>query len=203
MKGLTDRQKSVLNFIKSYIIKQKYPPTVREIADHFNISVKGSHDHLKALQRKQYIRCNGNRSRAIEIIGKNKQPNDSRILQVPVLGNVAAGKPLFSEENYDGSVEIPRVYVGSGDFFALNVQGDSMVDAGIHDGDIAIIRQQNTADNGEIVVAMVNDAFTLKRFFKEKNRIKLQPENSAFSAIYPKKVRILGKMAYLIRNYGS
>ena len=201
MKELTPRQQEVFNFIKSYLIKHKYPPSVRDIAGYFKISVKASHDHIKALEKKGYIRCDGNRSRAIEIIMED-DTRDSSSQHIPLLGNVAAGKPLFSEENFDGTVEVPYAYLGSGNYFALRVQGDSMIDAGIHDGDIAVIRQQNIAENGEIVVAMLNDAVTLKKLYVEKTRIRLQPANKAYSTIYSRKAHILGKMALLLRTYG-
>jgi len=203
MHGLTARQNEILNFIKEYIKEHKYPPAVRDIAEHFGISSKASYDHLRALKRKQYIRSNSSRSRTIEILDRGDTKHESKALQIPILGNVAAGIPLFSEENYDGTVEVASTYVGSGDFFALHVKGDSMINAGILEGDIAVIRHQSVAENGEIVVAMVDDAYTIKRLYIEKNRIRLQPANSAYTAKYAKNVVILGKLVYLIRNYGK
>jgi len=200
MKGLTKRQQDVLKFIKSYIASHKFPPTIREVAEHFDISVKGSYDHIKALEKKKYIKCNVNRSRAIEVI-LDEDKSDGTIVQVPVLGNVAAGKPLFADENFEGVVKVPDQYIGNGKHFALNVKGESMQDAGIMDGDIAIINHQNYADNGDIIVAVIDEAVTLKRFFKEKNRIMLKAENKAFPPIYSQNIRILGKLSYLIRKY--
>ncbi len=200
MKGLTKRQQDVLKFIKSYIASHKFPPTIREVAEHFDISVKGSYDHIKALEKKKYIKCNVNRSRAIEVI-LDEDKSDGTIVQVPVLGNVAAGKPLFADENFEGVVKVPEQYIGNGKHFALNVKGESMQDAGIMDGDIAIINHQNYADNGDIIVAVIDEAVTLKRFFKEKNRIMLKAENKAFPPIYSQNIRILGKLSYLIRKY--
>jgi len=200
MKGLTKRQQAVLKFIKSYIASHKFPPTIREVAEHFDISVKGSYDHIKALEKKKYIKCNVNRSRAIEVI-LDEDKSDGTIVQVPVLGNVAAGKPLFADENFEGVVKVPEQYIGNGKHFALNVKGESMQDAGIMDGDIAIINHQNYADNGDIIVAVIDEAVTLKRFFKEKNRIMLKAENKAFPPIYSQNIRILGKLSYLIRKY--
>jgi len=118
-----------------------------------------------------------------------------------VLGRVAAGLPLLAEENLEGTVKLPRDFVKRGPHFALHVTGDSMRDAGIIDGDIAVFRQQQTAENGDIVVAMVDEAVTLKRFFKEKNRVRLQAENSDYPPIFTQNVRVLGRLAHLIRRY--
>lgn len=198
MKALTNRQEQVLTFLKEFIEIHKYPPTIREIAGNFNISVKGAYDHIKALERKNIIRCDINRSRAIEIIG---QMEEDELVTVPILGNVAAGVPLFAEENFDGDVRLPASMLKNGRHFALRVKGDSMQDAGILDGDIGVFVQQNVADNGSIVVAMVNEAVTLKRFFKEKNRVKLKAENPVYPPIYTQSIQILGKLISIFRNY--
>jgi len=129
------------------------------------------------------------------------EDSNGRVVQVPVLGNVAAGKPLFAEENFDGVVKVPELEIGKGKHFALNIKGDSMQDAGIMSGDIAVINFQNYADNGDIIVAVIDEAVTLKRFFKEKNRVMLKPENKAYPPIYSQNIRILGKLSYLIRKY--
>ncbi len=200
MKGLTKRQKEVLDFICGYIETHRYPPTIREIAEQFGISVKGSYDHVKALEKKSFIRCNMNRSRAIKVLAPT-QASKEGIRQVPLLGTVAAGRPLFAEENFEGHVELPVSYVEQAKHFALRVRGDSMKNVGILEGDIAVVRHQNTADNGEIVVAMVDEAVTLKKFFLEKNRVQLRAENPAYPPIYTQNVRILGKLTYLIRSY--
>ncbi len=120
---------------------------------------------------------------------------------VPLLGNVAAGKPLFAEENLQGYVQVPATALGASAHFALQVKGDSMKDAGIMDGDMVVVAHQSTADNGDIVVAMVDDAVTLKRFFMEKNRVRLKAENPKYPPIYTQNVRILGKLAFLMRSY--
>ena len=197
MKGLTDRQKEVLDFIKSYITTNRYPPSIREMAEHLHISVKGAYDHLKALEKKQYIHCNLNRSRAITVLDEEWDHYE----EIPILGMVAAGSPLFAEENMEGSIKLPQGYLRSGKHFALRVKGDSMKDAGILEGDITVIRHQNTADNGDIVVALVDEAVTLKRFYLEKNRVQLKSENPEYSPIYSQNVRVLGKLQYLLRNY--
>lgn len=198
MKDLTPRQKEVLGFIKTFIRSHKFPPTIREVSHHFGISVKGAYDHVKALEKKNYIRCDMYRSRAIEVL--DDEDADS-LRSVPVLGNVAAGRPLFAEENYDGSIEVPVGMLPSGRHFALHVRGDSMEGAGIMDGDIAVFRHQPDAESGNIVVAMVDEAFTLKRFYKEKNRVRLKSENPAYPPIYTQNVRILGRLACIIRRY--
>lgn len=201
MKPMTRRQEEVLAFIAGFIRSNKYPPTIREISDNFSISVKGAYDHVKALEKKNVIRCDTNRSRAIEILTGDNGQNSEDLRMIPVLGNVAAGAPLLAEENFEGTVAVPDRYVGSSTHFALNVHGDSMVGAGIMNGDLAIIRQQPDAVNGDIVVAMVDDAVTLKRFYRESNRVQLKAENPEYPPIYTREVRILGKLVHLMRNY--
>jgi repressor LexA len=200
MREITNRQQEVLNYIKGYIKSHKYPPTIREISQNFSISVKGAYDHVKALEKKNYIHCSTHQSRSIEVLDDNSEEED-KTLRVPILGSVAAGTPLFSEENYEGAIRIPAEYVQKGKSFALHVKGDSMIDAGIMDGDVAIICHQQTAENGDIVVAMVNEAVTLKRIYKEKNRIKLKSENPVYPPIFAQSVRILGKLSHIIRYY--
>ncbi len=200
MKAITQRQQEVLDFIKSYIEKNSYPPTIREISDNFGISVKGAYDHVKAVERKGYISLNTHRSRTIEVL-TNGEPREEPVVTVPLLGNVAAGKPLFAEENYESGVPVPQQLIGTGTHFALHVRGDSMSGVGIMDGDVAIFRQQPTAENGDIVVATVDDAVTLKRFYRETNRVKLKAENPDYPPIYTQDVRVLGKLAHILRSY--
>ena len=201
MRPLTNRQEEVLGFIRGFISSNKYPPTIREISDHFSISVKGAYDHVKALEKKERIHCDTNRSRAIEVLGDTSSSAEPSVLEIPILGNVAAGVPLLAEENYDGTVAVPKSSLGNKQYFAVNVHGDSMVGAGIMDGDTAIIAQQAVANNGDIVVAMVDEAVTLKRFYKEHNRVQLKSENPAYPPIYTRDVRILGKLARIVRSY--
>ena len=200
MKKLTRRQQEVLDFIKKFIQDHNFPPTIREVAEKFKISVKGSYDHIKALEKKAYIKCNLNRSRAIELVRREKSRATSTA-KVPILGSVAAGQPLFTEENFEGDVDIAVDMIGGGKHFAVKVKGDSMKEAGILDGDLAVINYQETAENGEIVVAMVEEAVTLKRLYIEKNRFKLKAENREFPPIYTQNARILGKLACIIRKY--
>jgi len=200
VKAPTKRQTEVLDFIRSFLGRHKYPPTIREIAGHFAISVKGAYDHVKALEKKKLISCDNNRSRAIEIIEPPSDSDDAPV-QVPLLGHVAAGAPLFAEENHEGYLPMPTHLVGRGRLFALRVEGDSMTGAGIMDGDIAVFSHQPDAENGQIVVAMVDEAVTLKRFYREKNRVRLQAENPAYPPLYTADVRILGRLVALVRSY--
>lgn len=201
MKGLTQRQIEMLNFLKEFISVHKYPPTIREISAHFNIAVKAAHDHVHALVKKGVIRCDNNRSRAIEILVDTEE--EPKSVEIPLLGRVAAGRPLLAEANWEGTILVSRDLASPGDHFAVQVKGDSMIEAGIMDGDIALIRQQRTANNGDIVVAMIDDeSFTLKRFFKEDYRVRLEPANKTYSVIWVKEVTILGKLRGLIRQYG-
>ncbi len=203
MKELTERQREVLSFITQYVSKHAYPPTIREIADHFSISVKGAYDHLGALKKKNRLRLGDKRSRTIEVIKNEDEENAAaQSMNVPILGDVAAGRPILAEENWDGTVPVPQSMLRKGgQYFALRVRGDSMERAGIVDGDLAVVEKREIARDGEIVVAVVEEAVTLKRFFKESSRIRLQPENPAYSPIYCQDVRILGRLTCLIRKY--
>ena len=199
MKALTNRQTQVLEFIKDYKSRNSYLPTMREIADHFEISVKAAYDHIKALEKKSVIKCNIRRSRSIEII---KAVESDELINVPILGNVAAGIPLLAEENLEGYISIPARFLKRGEHFALRVKGDSMKDAGILEGDTALFVIQQNAENGNIVVALLNDeAITLKRFYRETNRIKLKAENPVYPPIYTQNVKVLGKLVFILRNY--
>lgn len=197
MKGLTQRQSEILDYLKDYINDNKYPPAIREVANYFNISVKGAYDHIKALEKKNVITCSNNTSRSIGIVNNSEESS----ISIPVLGRIAAGGPILIEENFDSYITISKDLLKNGEHFALNVVGDSMIDAGILPGDIAVFRQQNTANNGTIVAAMLNDSVTLKRFYKESNRVKLKAENENYSPIYTQNVSILGKLVTIVRTY--
>jgi len=202
MKELTKRQKEVLSFIANHINKHSYPPTIREIAEHFSVSVKGAYDHVAALKRKNCLKQDGNRSRTMALT-ESKEDEESRLLaRIPIVGTVAAGVPILSEENYEGALTLHRSSLKKNRiYFAVKVRGDSMTGAGIMDGDMAVIEKQGAAVNGEIVVAVVDEAVTLKRFFRESSRIKLQAENPDYKPIYCQDVRILGRLAQIIRQY--
>lgn len=203
MKELTRRQIEILNFVRDYSQENLCPPTIRECSSHFGITPRAVQCHFSALQKKGYLSQSEKRSRSVRVLmdesGYERAP---AVIRIPILGTVAAGKPLLCEENLDGYLNLSEPFVGKDDtYFALKVRGNSMIDAGIFDGDIAVIRQQHTANNGEIVVAVLDEAITLKRFFKEACRIRLQPENPAFKPIYCQNVQIAGVLASLIRTY--
>jgi repressor LexA len=204
MKAITRRQKEVLDFIIKHIQAYTYPPTIREIGDHFAISVKGAYDHVDALRRKGFLRVGEKRSRTIEVIraGEDSPEPDSPMIEVPLLGTVVAGIPILSEENWEGTVPLHHSLLKkNAQYFALKVRGDSMINAGIVEGDIAIIEKREYAEDREIVVAVTEEAMTLKRFFREANRIRLQPENQAYSPIYTQNARILGRLVHILRSY--
>jgi repressor LexA len=206
MKELTQRQKDVLDFIMVFSKDHAYPPTMREIGEYFSISVKGAYDHVEALRKKEFLRLGDKRSRTLEVIKVEKgSPTGHHarpIIEVPLLGTVAAGRPILAEENWDGAIPIHySLLKKNAQYFALKVRGDSMVGAGIIDGDIAVIEKQDFAENREIVVALVDEAVTLKRFFRESSRIRLEPENAKYKPIYTQNIRILGRLAHIIRSY--
>ena len=203
MKVLTARQQQVLHFIQDFTEENVCPPSVREIAEHFSISIKAIQDHIAALRKKGYLSQSEKRSRSLRVL-KETRPEVRKIatVEIPLLGTIAAGKPLFCDENYENTIVLPQDFVKDGQkHFALHVRGTSMRDAGILDGDIAIIRQCNSAQDGDIVVALIEDSVTLKRFFKESTRIRLQPENPEFKPIYSQEVQILGILSNILRNY--
>jgi repressor LexA len=202
MKELTRRQKEVLSFIAEYISIHTYPPTRREIADYFSVSVKAAHDHVSALKKKGHLKQAGKRSRTMELIHSGEDERAGGFAEIPLLGTVAAGQPILAEENWDGVITLPQFMVKkTRKYFALKVRGNSMSGAGIMDGDTAIIEKLNSPRNGEIAVAVVNEAVTLKRFFRESTRIRLQPENPEYTPIYSQNVRVLGRLAHIIRSY--
>jgi repressor LexA len=203
MKNLTDRQREVLDFIAQFTDDNVYPPTVREIGEHFSISLRAVQDHIAALQRKGYLSQCQKRSRSIRVlIDERKKEPTTYLAKVPLLGTVAAGKPLLCEENLDGYLTLTDPFVKPGkSYFALHVRGSSMINAGILEGDLAVIEQCETASDGQIVVAVVDDAITLKRFYREAARVRLQPENPSFQPIYCQDVRIVGTLAGIVRTY--
>jgi len=201
MKELTNRQKQVISFIAEYIKKHSYPPTVREIAEHFSISAKGAHDHITALRKKGFLKQADKRPRTMGLAHKSPADNEN-LVEIPILGNVAAGIPIMAEENFDGNILMHRSLLKKNKkYFALKVKGDSMSGIGILEGDTAIIEKQNTVRNGDIAVAVLEDAVTLKRFFKESSRIRLQAENPRYKPIFSQDVKILGRLFTIIRSY--
>jgi repressor LexA len=202
MKELTKRQKEVLSFIAAYIKSHSYPPTIREVADNFSISVKGAYDHVTALKRKNCLKQDDNRSRTMELVRPKADEDLGTVFKVPIVGTVAAGIPILSEENWEGTITLHQSMLKKNRvYFAVKVRGDSMSGAGIMDGDMAIIEKMTVVKNGEIAVAVIDDAVTLKRFYKENARIRLQAENPVYKPIYCQDVRILGRLAQIIRHY--
>lgn len=195
------RQREVLEFINQFIEQHKYPPSVRELAGHFAISLRGAYDHLKALRKKGFVRWSEGRSRAMEVLDDGTPERFQELVRVPLLGSVAAGIPVLAENNSVGSVAVSSELLGSGEHFALRVRGDSMQNAGILDGDVAIVRRQQDADNGDIVVVMIGEEATLKRFFLEANRVRLQAENPAYPVMFTRNVRMLGRLRAVQRAY--
>ena len=166
MKEITERQKEILNFISDYQEENSYPPTVREIGDHFGVSIRAVQDHITALQKKGFISQTQKKSRSIKVLIDERKKDSSMFLdKVPVIGTIAAGKPLLCEENYEGYVTLTEPFIRPGkSYFALHVRGQSMQGAGILEGDLAIVEQASTAVDGQIVVAVIDDAITLKRY---------------------------------------
>ena len=204
MKEITQVQKNVLDYISKFIDENSYPPTVREISEHFGKSIRAVQDNMTALQRKGFISLVRKKSRSIKILMDDAEKEGGIFMEkVPLLGTIAAGKPLLCEENLDGYVTLTEPFIRPGkNYFALRVRGQSMVGAGILEGDLAIVEQGSEAVGGQIVVAVIDDAITLKRYFKESGRIRLQPENPNFNPIYcTSDLRIVGTLANLVRTY--
>ena len=202
--GLTDRQREVLDFITSSIRKRGYPPTLREIGSHFGIrSTNGVNDHLRALEKKGFLHREDLKSRALRPL-----VTENDLVDVPVLGKVAAGQPMLAVQNYEDSVKVDRFFIGqSREVFALRVKGDSMIEAGIFDGDYVFIRTQLQAAPGEIVVAMIGDEATVKRYYPEGDTIRFQPANSAMAPIVVRRrdfrsVNLLGVVIGVYRKMG-
>jgi repressor LexA len=189
MQGLTARQMQVLEFIRQSIHDRGYPPTLREIGAHMGIrSTNGVNDHLRALERKGYLTREDMKSRALRpkevregLPARSDDHED--LVEIPILGRVAAGMPLYAEEHLLDTVRIDQSLLRSGEIFGLRVSGDSMVDAGIQNGDYVFVRKQATAERGDIVVALIGDEATVKRYFPERDYIRFQPENSTMAPI--------------------
>jgi len=214
MERLKDREMKILNYMKEEIRKKGYPPTVREICNALNIkSTSTAHKDIAALEQSGYIVKDPSKPRALMVydpntdkdhIIKDPAPVRTDVIAIPVIGRIAAGTPILAQENIEDSFPVPARFVGRGENFMLTVRGESMVEVGIFDGDYILVESQNTANNGDIVVAMV-DGFeseaTVKTFYKEKDHIRLQPENSAMSPILVRDVKILGKVKGVFRYF--
>jgi repressor LexA len=200
-KGLTKRQREILTYLMDTMQERGYPPSVREIGAALGLTSSSTvHSHLAALEKKGYIHRDPSKPRAIEILKDSASQPPRRPVLVPVLGRIAAGQPLFAEENVEDVFPLPRDFVREDASFILRVRGDSMVEAGIYDGDYLVFRQQPTANNGEIVAALLGDEATVKRFYREKDYVRLQPENRTMTPILTRDVAVLGKAIALIRR---
>ncbi|HEY3367936.1 MAG TPA: transcriptional repressor LexA [Symbiobacteriaceae bacterium] len=201
--GLTERQRQVLQFIKDEIRHKGYPPSVREIGEAIGLSSSSTvHGHMARLEEKGYIRRDPTKPRAIEVLDEDISSPRRRTVSVPMVGRVTAGLPIFAEQNIEDHFPLPADFVRAdeSELFFLTVQGESMIEAGILDGDYVLVRRQSTANNGDIVVALIEDEATVKRFFKEQGRIRLQPENRFMDPIIVPSAQILGKVIGLIRR---
>lgn len=207
--NLTAKQREVYNYIREYTHSHSFPPSVREIAQGLGVSSPATiHGHITALVAKGLIERNSGRSRAITLVEDRTEERDitdrdpstytGEIVSVPVIGSVAAGSPILAEENIEDTYVLPASYV-HGETFMLRVKGDSMINVGIFDRDLVIVQKTSTAQNGEIVVALIDDGATVKTFYRENGRIRLQPENDTMEAMYPENVVLAGKVVGLMR----
>ncbi|HEY6325844.1 MAG TPA: transcriptional repressor LexA [Candidatus Cybelea sp.] len=198
-KPATERQRRILEIIREFTAEHGYPPSVREIGERVGLSSSSTiHAHLKALERRGLISRDPTKPRALR---SSAGPLTHNALVVPILGRVAAGVPIAAQEDVEGEFLLPSDYVPrASDAFMLRVQGDSMVDAAILDGDLILVRPQRSAENGEIVVAIMDGEATVKRFYREAGRIRLQPENRAMAPIYASDVEIVGRVEAVVRR---
>lgn len=210
-KGLGKRQKQIYDFLCEYSAEHGYPPSVREIGKAVGLASPSTvHMHLKFLEENGYIRRDSNKPRAIEVkSSKHKEETrvvsvqqdlDANIISLPLVGRVAAGEPILAEQNVEECLSLPTSIVGDSSSFILRVRGDSMINAGIFDGDYIVVKEQHDAHNGEIVVALIDDSATVKTFYREPDRIRLQPENDMMDPIYVQNPVILGRVTALIRS---
>ncbi len=199
---LSSKQEQILEYIKNVTLEKGYPPTVRDICEAVNLkSTSSVHAHLSTLENKGYIRRDPTKPRAIEIIDEGFQMVRQEMTSIPIVGRVAAGEPILASHNIDGYFPLPVDMVPNADTFVLKVKGDSMINAGIYSGDSIFVESCNTADNGDIVVALIDDSATVKTFYKEKGHIRLQPENDTMDPIIVDDCVILGKVFGVFRLY--
>lgn len=207
MSKISIRQQAILEFIRNEVKSKGYPPSVREIGEAVGLASSSTvHGHLDRLEKKGLIRRDPTKPRAIELLGLEESENSNlfaaTVRRVPVVGKVTAGVPITATENIEDYFPLPQAMVGDDQVFMLSVVGDSMIEAGINNGDYVVVRQQQTANNGDIVVAMTDeDEATVKTFYKEKDHIRLQPENPTYEPLRLTHVTILGKVVGLFRNF--
>ncbi len=200
---LTKRQQEILDFIRGEIHRCGYPPSVREIGEAVGLSSSSTvHSHLAALEAKGFLRRDPSKPRALEVLDyrdSDRAIDYGSVRAVPIVGSVAAGVPLLAAENIEQTMSLPTEMADDSTFI-LKVKGESMIEAGILDGDFVVVKQQQTAENGDVVVALLDDSATVKTFYREADRIRLQPENSTMDPIYTRDVSILGKVVALFRR---
>ena len=197
---ITQKQSEILEYIKSQILNKGYPPSVRDICSAVNLkSTSSVHAHLESLEKNGYIRRDPTKTRTIEIIDDNFNLTRREMVNVPVLGQVAAGEPILAVDNITGYFPIPSEFMPNEETFILTVKGDSMINIGIYNGDQIVVEKCNTAENGEIIVALIDDSATVKRFYKENGHIRFQPENDFMDPIIADDCMILGKVIGLMR----
>lgn len=199
---ISAKQSEILEFIKQEILSKGYPPSVREVCEAVNLkSTSSVHSHLETLEKNGYIRRDPTKPRAIEIIDDDFNLMKREMVNVPIVGTVAAGIPILATENIEGYFPIPAEHMPNQQSFILKVKGDSMINAGIFDGDQIFVKQQSNADNGDMVVALVDDSSTVKTFYKENGHYRLQPENDNMDPIIVDEVEILGKVFGVLRMF--
>ncbi len=199
---LTKKQQIVYDYIYDTIRESKIPPSVREICEAVGVSSTATvHAHIATLENKGYIKRNKQKNRAIEIIGDISEMEEVEHITVPILGKITAGVPIFASENIEEHFTVPISFAKNKDLFMLRVQGDSMINAGINDGDLILVEKNNVAKNRDIVVALLDDEATVKRYFNEGDYIRLQPENDKYEPIITKNVIIQGKVVGLFRQF--
>ena len=197
---ITDKQREILEYIKEMILKKGYPPAVREICEAVHLkSTSSVHSHLESLEKNGYIRRDPTKPRTIEILDDDFALTRRELVNVPVIGTVAAGVPILAEQNIEDYLPIPAEILPNKEVFMLKVKGNSMIEAGIYNGDKVIVAKQTNAENGDKVVALVDDSATVKTFYKENGHFRLQPENSSMDPIILDQVEILGKVIGLFR----
>lgn len=203
MAELTEKQQVIYDFIKSTILDRGYPPSVREICEAIGLrSTSTVHGHLERLEKKGLIRKDPTKPRAIEILDESFMNIKRELVNVPIVGRVTAGQPILAVENIEDHFPLPVEYLkGNHEYYMLHVDGSSMINSGIYDQDLILVKKQNTAINRDIVVALIDDSVTVKRFFKETDHIRLQPENDAMAPIIVNEVSILGKVVGLFRQF--
>ena len=200
---ISKKQQEILDYIKNEILNRGFPPAVREICEAVNLkSTSSVHSHLEALEKNGYIRRDATKPRAIEIIDDNFNLVRREVVNVPLIGTVAAGQPILAVENIESYFPVPAEFMPNEQSFMLRIKGDSMINAGIFDGDQVLVKQQPTASDGDIVVALVDDSATVKTFYKEKGYFRLQPENDTMEPIIIHgELQILGKVFGVFRFY--